>query len=585
MFVRLQKIRRPNGSTDEYVQILESYRQNGKVRQKVVANLGNRRLLKANLESLITVVDPDRADLVHRADRAGEAGSVVPQVSAPYGIVLMVHELFTELDVWSLLDSLSDSKGWADRVALLVANRLSGPTSEHGLGAWLEKTYVVDRQGERFMPVWKQQRRVKVDLVWLNQFYRALDILSKHKQRIEKELYFRLRDLFHLKVDVVFYDLTSTYFEGEGPAGLAKYGYSRDGKPHNRQVLMGMVMVNGLPLAHHVFEGNTKDSNTVDKVIEDLEKRFEVGRIVFVGDRGMMTKQTLKYVRERGQGYLMGLTRRRRPEIAGYIEAAANSGAGMECGAGVAASEKANPPKTLVWEVKGNEEGVRIFVVHSEEREQYERAMRQRSMERVTVELESLKTQVGKGRIKSPQKIGARAARILTRNKGSRYYDWRLSSKGEFEYFEHPVNFELEKKIEGKYLIQTEERNLTAVEAVAEYKELSEVERGFRSLKDIIEMRPIYHQKSSRVQAHVFVAALAFLFERVLEKKLTKARSALSAADALNALQTICAVEFAVGGLNKKGVTPGSARAREVLAVLGLNSPNLPQPPTLQPPM
>ena len=336
MFVRLQKIRRPNGSTDEYVQILESYREGGKVRQKVVANLGNRRLLKSNLESLITVVDPDRAE---PTDRAAKAASVDPLVSAPYGIVLLVHWFFTELNLWRLLDSLSDSKRWADRVALLVANRLSGPTSEHGLGAWLEKTYVVDRQGERFMPLWKQQRRVKVDLVWLKQFYRALDILSRHKERIEKELYFRLRDLFHLKVDVVFYDLTSTYFEGEGPAGLARYGYSRDGKPHNRQVLMGMVMVNGFPLAHHVFEGNTKDSKTVDKVIEDLEKRFEVGRIVFVGDRGMMTKKTLKYVRERGQGYLMGLTRRRRPDIAGYIEQALSSGAGMECGAGIAALE------------------------------------------------------------------------------------------------------------------------------------------------------------------------------------------------------------------------------------------------------
>lgn len=567
MFVRLQKIQRRNGSTDEYVQILESYREGGRVRQKVVANLGNRRLLKANLESLIKVLDPDRA---------GQMGRVEPQVSAPYGIVLLVHRLFSELNLWPLLDSLSDSKGWADRVALLVANRLSGPTSEHGLAAWLDKTYVVDREGARFLPTWKQQRRVKVDLVWLKQFYRALDILSKHKERIEKELYLRLRDLFHLKVDVVFYDLTSTYFEGEGPGGLAQYGYSRDGKAQNRQVLMGMVMINGFPLAHHVFEGNTKDSNTVDRVIEDLENRFEVGRVVFVGDRGMMTKKTLKFVRERGQGYLMGLTRRRRPEIADYIEKAVNSGGGMECPGGVAASEKATPPKTFVWEVKGNEEVVRILVVHSQEREQYERAMRERSMERARVELENLKTQVSKGRVKSPQKIGARAARIMTRNKGSRYYDWRLSTKGEFEYFQHPVNFEQEKKIEGKYLIQTEEKNLTPVEAVAEYKELSEVERGFRSLKDVIQMRPIYHQKGSRVQAHIFVAALAFLFERVLEKKLSAAAPGLSAADALNALQTICAVEFAVGEVNKKGVTPGTARARQVLAVLGLTNADLP---------
>lgn len=284
----------------------------------------------------------------------------------------------------------------------------------------------------------------------------------------------------------------------------------------------------------------------------------------------------------------MGLTRRRRPEIAAYIDAALKSGSGIGCGAGVAASEKANPPKTTVWEVKGNEEGVRIFVVHSQERQQYEQAMRERSMEKVRVELESLKTEVSKGRIKSPQQIGARAGRILARNKGSGYYGWSLSEKGAFEYFEHPAHFELEKKIEGKYLIQTEEQNITAAEAVAQYKELSEVERGFRSLKDVIELRPIYHQKDSRVQAHIFVAALAFLLERVLEKKLApqgRAGPGLSVTDALNALQTICAMEFAVGGKTGRGVTSGDARARQVLAVLGVSNVPLPGSPTARRPM
>ena len=125
-------------------------------------------------------------------------------------------------------------------------------------------------------------------------------------------------------------------------------------------------------------------------------------------------------------------------------------------------------------------------------------------------------------------------------------------------------------------LIQTEEEDITAPEAVARYKELSDVERGFRSLKDVIEMRPIYHQTEPRVKAHIFVAALAFLLERMLEKKLKGARSILSVKDALEALHTIQVVEYEVGDQKKKGVTAGSDRARQVLKALKINRVELP---------
>lgn len=567
MYARVQKIKRLNGQVDEYVQILESYREGGKVHQKLIANLGNKEVLKNQLGSLLKILKPSLL-------RGSQ--SVEPQVSACYGVVFLVHHFFSELGLFELFDRLSRSAGFADRVALLVANRLMAPSSEHGLASWLESSYVVDRRGERFLPVWKSRGRVKVDLVWLNQFYRTLDILIGHKERIEKEMYFRLRDLFHLKVEVVFYDLTSTYFEGEGPGAIARYGYSRDGRPRNRQVLVGLVMANGFPIAHQVFEGHLKDHKTVEGVIEDLGKRFEVGRIIFVGDRGMVTQQTLSVVKEQGHGYLVGLVRRRREEIIRYIEGA--SGPGRECAVGITAQQKASSPKSWVWEVKGEREGVRVFVVHSEEREGYERAMRERSMERGRKELEALKEQVAKGKLKSREKIGFHVAKVLSRNQGHRYFDWRISKQGGFEYFEHPVYLEREKKIEGKYLIQTEEKELDAAEAVKQYKELSEVERGFRSLKDVIEMRPIYHQKESRVRAHIFVAALSFLLERVLEKKLKSTGLNVSVREALEALNTVSVVEFAVGVQKKIGITPGSQRARQVLGVLGVGRAALPKP-------
>ena len=133
------------------------------------------------------------------------------------------------------------------------------------------------------------------------------------------------------------------------------------------------------------------------------------------------------------------------------------------------------------------------FVVDSEEGKQYEQAQRERAMEAVRAELEALGQRVGAGKLKAPEKVGAAAARILSRRHGQRYFDCEYQS-GSFRYFEHPLNFEREKALEGKYLIQTEEPNLTAVEAVTRYKELMEVERAFRDLKDVIQMRPIFHQ-------------------------------------------------------------------------------------------
>jgi transposase len=368
----------------------------------------------------------------------------------------------------------------------------------------------------------------------------------------------------------VFYDLTSTYFEGHGPLGLADHGHSRDDKPRNRQVLVGLVMIDGWPIAHHVFQGNRRDSATVEDVLKDIQEKFGLRRVVFVGDRGMVTSDNVELLRSKHQGYLVGLSRRRRPQVIRYLQAAA--GPWLECPMGITAREKTNPPKTLVQEVASGKSGVRVFVVHSDERLEYERGQREKAMHKVRDELEALKGRVTRGRLKALEKIWAAAARVLARNHGTRYYDWRLKD-GKFDYFEHPVNLAQEKALEGKYVIQTEEPNFSALEAVATYKELSEVERAFRGLKDVIDMRPIYHQKAHRVQAHIFVASLAFLLDRALEKKLKSAQIDISSEEAWQLLKTVRVVEIDLAtGEQKRSVTRGSARAARILRAVGVKN-------------
>ena len=269
MYPRTVKVRSSSGTVNEYVRVVEAYREGGKVKQRVVADLGRKDLLVEvlpKLRRLLTGEAHDPAD-----PQFGEAPT--------WGPVLVVRALFDQLGLWGILDQyLGQAKGvpFADRAFVLVANRLIAPASEHGLAGWLETDFVCDRKGRRFLPHWHQHRRVRIHPRQLDAWYRTLDQLHAAKEQIEVALYHRLRDLFSLKPDLVLYDITSTYFEGAGPHDFAKHGYSRDGKSQNVQVIVGMVMVAGWPIAHHVWAGNRIDHSTVQEVISRLAQTLRV---------------------------------------------------------------------------------------------------------------------------------------------------------------------------------------------------------------------------------------------------------------------------------------------------------------------
>jgi transposase len=588
MFIRSLRVRSSSGVVHEYVRVVASVREDGRVKQKVVANLGRRDTLKAILPLLERFLrgDDHQQEL---ARELGQEGPIEALEASTWGPMLVTRHFFAQLGLWQVLDAgrrwprlLPDEDpcdDWPSRVLAMIANRLTRPGSEHALGAWLETDYVCDRHGRRYVPCWKRQGRVEIDPTQLQRWYRTLDHLLLNKERMEVALYQRLRDLFDFQAELVLYDLTSTYFTGHGPAGFAKHGYSRDGKPRHVQVVVGVVMVCGWPIAHHVWAGNTRDSKTVAEVVADLSRRFALRRVVFVGDRGMVTEKNLKVIEEAegDWGFLVGMTRRQNPEAEQLIDRVREE-KWLECPPGITAGEKTPPPRTRVQEVPCDRAGVRVFVVDSDERREYEQRMREKAQARVRAALEKLRIRVEKGRLKRAEKIGAAVERVLQQHHGHRYYDWKLED-GRFRYFEHPLNLRREKKYEGKYLIQTDQTEMTAEEAVAYYKELNEVERGFHSLKDPIGMRPIWHHLQRRVRAHIFVAALAFLIERMLERALKDAAVPLSAQAALTALHTVRRVSFRVGGDLRSGVTPGSSRARQVLKALKLSDLRPPTPP------
>jgi transposase len=576
MYPRTVKVRSSSGTVNEYVRVVEAYRDGGKVKQRVVADLGRKDLLVEVLPKLRRLLAGDAA--IEAGDPAG------PQVgdASNWGPVLVVRALFDQLGLWDILDQhLGHARGvpFADRAFVLVANRLIAPASEHGLAGWLETDFVCDRKGRRFLPHWHRRRRVRVHPRQLDAWYRTLDQLHAAKERIEVALYRRLRDLFRLKPDMVLYDITSTYFEGAGPPDFAKHGYSRDGKPRNVQVIVGVVMVAGWPIAHHVWAGNRVDHSTVQEVIGDLRSRFGFGRLVFVGDRGMVTDENIESITKYEHGYLVGIKRRRNAELDGWLDAVDDT-KWIDCPGGINTRErKTDPPRTRAQEVPSGNPETRVIVIDSDERRGYEQAKREQAMERARQRLERLKERVASGDLKRPEKIGAAVERIMQRYHGYRYFDWTLKG-GLLEFSESEARLGREKKIEGRYVIATSEQGLSVLDAVAMYKGLTDVEGGFRQLKDVMAMRPIYHQVEPRVKAHIFVAALALLVQRLLGRRLEEAGVDLSPARAMQALSTVRLVTFHLEGQpERRGITGGCPDARRVLKALKLVEQRPPAPP------
>jgi transposase len=576
MYPRTVKVRSSSGSVNEYVRVVEAYREGGKVKQRVVVDLGRKDLLVELLPKLRRLLTGDPG-----SDSGDPAEPHVIDAST-WGPVLVVRALFDQLGLWSILDRhLGRAKGvpFADRAFVLIANRLIAPASEHGLAGWLETDFVCDRRGRRFLPHWHQRRRVRIHPRQLDAWYRTLDQLLAAKDRIEVALYHRLRDLFSFKPELVLYDITSTYFEGAGPDNLAQHGYSRDGKSQNVQVIVGAVMVAGWPIAHHVWAGNRIDHSTVQEVVKDLRQRFAFSRLVFVGDRGMVTDENIESITRDQQGFLVGVKRRRNAQIDGWLDAVDET-KWVRCPGGINARErKADPPRTRAQEVPSGDPELRVIVIDSDERRGYEQAKRQQGMERARQRLEKLKERIAAGDLKRPEKIGAAVERVMQKYHGYRYFDWKLKD-GALEFAESEARLGREKKIEGKYVIMTSEEGLSILDAVALYKELTEVEGGFRQLKDVMAMRPIYHQIETRVKAHIFVAALALLVQRLLGRRLEEAGLDVSPVRALQAWSTVRLVTFRLEGQGqRRGLAGGCPDARLVLKALQLLDQRPPAPP------
>lgn len=573
MFPRLDRVS-SGGKIYEYLRLIESYRdENGRCRHRVVTNLGRLDQMQGQLEELV--------DKLRRfcPDAFVRPGEVENEESVSWGQILLIRHLWEELGLGEVIRDLCQGRhefDVAEHAFVLVANRLCEPSSEHGLARWLDSTYVCDREGRRVLPEWlpadevTPEQRVKVSLSWLARWYRTLDAVYGAKQEVERELFLRLRDLFHLKVDLVFYDLTTLYFERREPTGqLRRHGsMDKDGKPRNVKVLLGLVVVNGFPLASHLFAGNRAEKKTVPEIIDDLRSRFGVGDVIFVADRGISSTENRELLNSlESYNYLFAHRGRRDTRGQRWLHSVGD--AWRECG-----------PGTRVQEVPSGEGGLRVFVVESDERVEYETALRRKSYDRAETHLRAIKRAVTAGRLKKAAKIEARAAKALTRDKGHRYFSYRVDGDGRFEYWANDGKMDAETVREGRYILTTDHPTLTAEDAVRHYKELGDVEDNFRNLKDLVEGRPVFHRIDRRVGAHLFIAHLAMLLLCHLRRRLQRSDTWISPRDALAAVKSLGVAVLNMNGERRVLTAGAKADCRRVLNALGIETIEPPTPPS-----
>lgn len=525
MFLRRCE-RRKNGKTHTYWALVESYRTARGPRQRLVAYLGE---LKRNEKSgwaqlgqqLSGKAKPQRSlfDPPHYDDPADEEEPVLVRLKGialervrQFGVVWLALGLWRLLELDQVLSQLipggREDVPWATVAAILTAARFCRPQSElHIENTWYEQTALDDLLG------------VSIEKVHTDRLYAGMDRLLACKEALEKHLRDRLGNLFDLEYDLLLYDVTSTYFEGACAANtLAKRGYSRDGRPQCLQVCIALVVTtDGIPLGYEVFPGNRTDVTTVEEIVQAMEKKYGRAPRVWVMDRGMVSEKNLKFLRDRGGLYIVGTPR----VMLRKFEEHLLSKDWQEVQAGVE-----------VKLVPGSDGTETFILARSADRRQKEAAIHQRFLERFEAALGKMQAEAASGRLKDLEVANRRLGRLQQKC-------WRASAafvvtiralkepggkaRLEVSWKRNEAWGQWAALSEGCYLLRT---NLTETDPATLWKryiQLTEAEWAFRITKDELEIRPIWHQTTDRVLAHILVCFLAYVLWKTLAQWMRRA--------------------------------------------------------------
>ena len=500
----------------------------------------------------------------HLDDDRPAVETVVAEDARSIGAVSAVRAVWCRLGLDAHFAKVGAERG-AQRlehaVFAMVANRLADPCSKRRLPEWVEADVA--------MPA-------GFDAPSTDQYYRSLDAVAATTAATEAQLYAALCDLTNLDLRLVCYDLTSTYFEGSRRPSdrfpSRAFGYSRDRRGDRPQVVVGLLCTtDGLPIAHHVFAGNTADVSTLPGVLDDLGQRFAVGRICVVADRGLISVDNVDVVAGHGFDHVLATRLHRDPTCA---EALAHSVRPEATWVPVPAARSAACDVTL-------DDGRRAVVVANVERHHRDTARTAELVARTETKLLALEDRVRAGRIVDAGKIGRAAQRILGPSGVGHLFEVEIGD-GRFLYHYRDAAFDHEALLAGRYVLVTSlgADQASTAQVVMAYRQLQDVERRFRVLKDFLHLRPVRHWTEQRVRGHIAVCVYAAVIEALIAGALTAAEvrdpdlddQHLTAPRALRELARIHTIGLDVGGRHLDVVTRRTPLQAGILTALNVDT-------------
>jgi transposase len=476
------------------------------------------------------------------------------------------HRLGLDKLLGELLPSGREHVGWAHTAALLTIARFCAQRSELGVAEhWYDTTALDELLG--------------IDTLLVNddRLYRALDQLGRHKDKLCTHLMTRYRQWFGVRFEFLLYDVTSTYFEGQAEDNpQAQRGYSRDQRSGNKQVCIGLVCTpEGLPLSFEVFAGNRADVSTVEDIVQAMENKYGQAERVWVMDRGMVSEANLAFLRERKARYLVGTPKswlRAHEQVLLEQTDWKTVQDGLE---------------VRLVEQPGGEPGERYVLCRSGARAEKERAMLLRQSERLTAELIKIDAWLRRSPQADQETVGRRIGRHLgkypaaaaivvtevIRDAEGRAASLKISSRLEAGQKAH--------RQKGAYLLRTNCEETDPVLLWKWYIQLTQAEAAFRTAKSDLGLRPVFHQKEDRVQAHILVCFLALALWRTLEQWMhlkglgTCARQLIKEMAGIKSVDVIVPVRRGerTTELRLRVVTTPEPACTQLLAHLGLRLP------------
>ena len=531
MFLRVVKIKKSK-QTYKYLKLVQSIRKKSKVTQKVIVNFGNiNHWSSEKVRDLINKL-AEHFDI----DTGLTEDDIDPQGSLCYGPFLLADCLWKRLELSTFLKGVLREREFDFEVEMaikvMVFNRLCDPRSKRLLSFWLRDKYVPGVDTEKIKE---------------HHYYRAMDILEDYKDPLEKWIFWHITNLFNCELSLVFYDLTSSYFEGQGPS-MASYGYSRDHRPDCEQIQIGLLVnPDGIPIAHTVFNGSISDQKTLPNIIRKMIKTFNIKQCIFVADDGILNNCTAPLIKDAGFKSIYSLSMRKEKCALEIVKELPPPD-----------DERWDRIKNNLWiyELPKTIDNRRIVAVFNPIRRKTQARKRERRIRKSLAYLSSFNEHTKRGARKNNRKVEEQIERWLKSKYTKAYFQIKRVGPYNLQYHLHQTIVKDDARLDGMILLYSDANDLSTEDIVRGYRTLTQVENAFNEIKNFIKLRPIRHYRDYRVKAHVAICIIAYLIESLIEQDLKKAKINLTAKRALDLLSDISIHRLNLAGklLNKSNL-------------------------------